>query len=361
MNAATADGRLRAMSNHGYAIDLYIGECARRGLARATQTKYTEVLYELADFLEARRVEPHQLTLDHARRFLDQYLKPRPPRRGQHAPRPPVTEATMALYVTVIRGYIDFLEDEGVLEHSFAAKLKRPKRKRPEDVAVVTTSGSDVGRLFDACDPDRWDDVLCIGTLVYLGVRREAAAQLRRHDVDLEAGFARFREKGGKIITKPIPDPLLELYRAAEQEGVWIGPRDFVIPNRKPTRTPGVRSNKVVYAIVKRVAARARVSAHPHALRAAFAVQFDEQFPREQHTLQILLGHARPETTHVYLRRKNKAKAMETVRGLSFGLRPDRLMPPTGFEPVLPASVVPEPLRRKLDELRARSRRRARN
>ena len=65
------------------------------------------------------------------------------------------------------------------------------------------------------------------------------------------------------------------------------------------------------------------------------------------------MGHARIETSRVYLRRKDKAKAMETVRSLSWGRF---VFPPsqetayrkpstsgafleeahTGFEPVLP-------------------------
>jgi len=182
---------------------------------------------------------------------------------------------------------------------------------------------------------EEWDEVLCIGTLSYCGWRRNAAAQARRADVDLDEGLMRAVEKGGKVIWKPIPHALLELYQAAENAGVWLDPSDFLIPNRRPTRIPGVRSNKVVYAIVKRVAARARVNAHPHALRAAFAVQFDDQHPELQHTLQLLMGHSRPETTQIYLRRKDKARAMERVRDLNFGLPPSAAVPPAGFEPAL--------------------------
>jgi integrase len=358
-------GKLRAMTDHGYAIDLWLGELARQGKAPATRQKYWEIGYEFLHYLEARGIAPHHLTLDHCRGFLDTKLRRRPPRQGQRQPLEPVSASTLALYVSIIRSYVRFLADEQIIDDDFSLKLKRPRRPRPEDVDVVTTSGSDIERLIAACVvPSRreeWDELLCICTLAYLGPRRTAAAQARREDVDLEQGTMRFREKGGKVIWKPVPYALLELYREAEKAGVWLDPRDFLIPNRRPTVEPGKRSGKVVYAIVKRVAARARISAHPHALRATFAVQFDEQHPELQHTLQLLMGHSRPETTHIYLRRKNKAKAMEAVRDLNFGLRSSAGMPPTGFEPVLPASAVPEPIRRKLDELRARDRQGARN
>jgi integrase len=108
-----------------------------------------------------------------------------------------------------------------------------------------------------------------------------------------------------------------------------------VIPNRRPARGKE-RSPKLVYAIVKRLAARARVDAHPHSLRAACAVQFDEQKPGHVIALKELLGHSRIGTTTVYLRRKDRAKAMEAVRDLSWsGLRPSVGVPPAGFEPAL--------------------------
>ena len=87
----------------------------------------------------------------------------------------------------------------------------------------------------------------------------------------------------------------------------------------------------------EKVAERARVTTHVHALRAAFAVRFDDQHPREVIALKELLGHSRIETTMLYLRRKDKTRAMESVRDLTWSaLPPSRLMPPAGFEPALP-------------------------
>jgi site-specific recombinase XerD len=78
-----------------------------------------------------------------------------------------------------------------------------------------------------------------------------------------------------------------------------------------------------------------RTPHHVHALRAAFAVQLDEQNPGRVIALKELLGHARVETTMVYLRRKNKALEMESVRGLSWGsvFPHNALVPPAGVEP----------------------------
>jgi integrase len=84
------------------------------------------------------------------------------------------------------------------------------------------------------------------------------------------------------------------------------------------------------------------VRSHAHALRAAFAVRFDEAHPDQLLALKDLLGHARLETTLVYLRRRKKQLAMERVRDLSWGsvggfvLQPYAVEAHTGFEPVLP-------------------------
>jgi site-specific recombinase XerC len=52
-----------------------------------------------------------------------------------------------------------------------------------------------------------------------------------------------------------------------------------------------------IYDTVKTVAERARATKHTHSLRAAFAVRFDEQHPREVIALKELLRHSRIETT----------------------------------------------------------------
>lgn len=120
----------------------------------------------------------------------------------------------------------------------------------------------------------------------------------------------------------------------------------------------------MIWNTVKRVAGRAGVVAHVHALRGACAVQLDEASPGEIIGIKEYLGHSRIETTLVYLRRKDRAHAMKSVaRGLSIGSSgfPSKAQEAhTGFEPVSPQSALPEPLRRKLEELKAHNPQRSR-
>jgi site-specific recombinase XerD len=61
-----------------------------------------------------------------------------------------------------------------------------------------------------------------------------------------------------------------------------------------------------------------RVDAHVHALRAAFAAYYLSVHPGDVEALKELLGHRSITTTQVYLRKFDKATAMERVRSLSW-------------------------------------------
>jgi integrase/recombinase XerD len=301
-----------------HAIDIYVAECARRGFTPATRLKYQQMLDPFAERFKDK--PPWEITPHDCRIFLDRWTNSAP--------------GTLANLISILNTFFDFLLDEEIIEVNPMARIKRPPLKRPEELDVVSITPEDVGKLYNAAE--EWDEWICLSLLSYLGPRRTAAARARRKDLDLERGTIRFREKGGKVITKPIPLELAAILRAAEENGVWATPNDYLIPNRREPRGKE-RSSKVVYAIVKRLAARAGLDVHPHALRAAFAVHYLDTHPGDLDALQKLMGHTRTETTQVYLRRQDKFKAMERVRDLSWGASafpPSADMPPTGFEPV---------------------------
>ncbi len=315
------------MRDLGEAIDLFIGELALRKRTGETRRTYERILFQLADEVGSRK-HPRQVTPAECRRFLKRWNDAAP--------------ATLALYVSCLKRFFEFLRDEGYVETNPMERIHRPRLLPAEERDVVTVSDNDVARMFSACED--WQEFLTIAVLAYLGPRRRAAARLRQRDVDLKRGTVRFHEKGGKVVVKPIPDELVAILRAAwESSEVPVGPDEYVIPNRRPASVRrSERSSKVIWETVRRVARRANVRSHAHALRAAFAVHFDETYPDQLVTLKDLLGHARLETTLVYLRRRKKQLAMERVRGLSWGsaggfvLQPNAGEAHTGFEPVLP-------------------------
>jgi integrase len=323
----------------GEAIDLFLGDLARQGRKSGTLLDYRYKLNLLADDLKDCYVD--EIELADYERFLNRWV-------GRAA-------STLAGAVSLAHVFSEFLWRRGFTPTDVARPIKRPRKSRPEDLDVVTVTMEEIRRMLDACET--WQEFLCLTTAIYLGARRAALARVRLHDVDFEAGTIRFFEKGGKVIVKPLPDEYVEILRAAESEGVWKRPDDYLIPNRRPgaVKRPE-RSDKVIWETVRKVAARAGVTSTVHALRAAFAVQFDEANPDQLIALKELMGHERIETTLVYLRRKNRAKAMEAVRTLSWGGGGPFRFPPreeaarkklplsrsfaeeahTGFEPVPP-------------------------
>ena len=334
-----------------YSTDLYLGDLALSGKSDETRRKYRYILEQFCAMFE--HLMPNEIQEEHCRRFLARWTDSSP--------------STLALHVSILRCFFEFLKAQKVVKVSPMENINRPRRHRPEDLDVVSVTSRDVRLMFDAVES--WQELICMGALCYAGVRRRAASRARRRDADLEAGTIRYREKGGKVIVKPIADEFLTILKGADECGVWAGPDDYLIPNRVPTTVHkiGERGHKVIYETVKKIAARVGVDAHPHALRAAFAVQFDETHPGQVVALKELLGHSRIETTMVYLRRKDKQAAMETVRNLSWGdfaLPANAVIPPAGFEPALPANTgvakgrkatdtgqVTASLQAKLDEL----------
>jgi len=324
----------------GEAIDLYMGELARRGRSPRTLEAYERKLNHLAD--DVRDAYVHEVALQDYERFLNRWV-------GKIAP------STLASGVSLVKGFSEYLWERGYTSEHVAYPLKRPRRPRPEDIHVITVSAEDVKRMLQACET--WQEYLCLTTAIYLGPRRRALALVRRGHVDLDHGTIQFIEKGRKVLTKPLPDEYMHIVAAADAAGVWRSGEDYLIPNRRPGAVRKLeRCDKVIWNTVKIVAARVGVEATTHALRAAFAVQFDKANPDQLIALKELMGHARIETTLVYLRRKNIARAMEAVRTLSWGSTGDFVFPPseeaarkkpplsrgfpeeahTGFEPVPP-------------------------
>jgi integrase/recombinase XerD len=242
----------------------------------------------------------------------------------------------------VLSSFFGWLYRTGELEVNPMARIEPPKRQRPTELPVTTVSEADVGQLFDACQT--WRELLCLSTLAYLGPRRAAASALRRCDLDLKRGTIRFREKGSKVIVKPIPHEFAALLQAAiSADVIEDRPDAYIIPMIREQRREGDRDDRIIWRTVKRLGARAGVEVHPHSLRAAFAVKFLETHPGEVEALQRLMGHSKMETTQIYLRRLDRERAMERVRDLSWGspfasiAREAR----SGFEPLYGALQAP--------------------
>jgi len=307
------------------AVDLWMGDLARAGRSPATRFAYERYLFKFVTHVDKHGdAEVSKVTVNDCRSFLDKWIDRSP--------------STIGSIHSALNGLFQWLYLEGEVEANPMLRIKRPRRQRPEDVAVVTVSRAEVDRML--AGTEGWQEFLCLSVLAYTGVRRDSASRLRWRDVDLVEGLIAFREKGNKHSVKPMPWELLEILRAAvESTEVPCGPADYVIPNRRAaTVRRAERSDKVIWETVVQVAERVGVKATTHALRRAFAVAFLESHPGALEALRILMNHSRVDTTQVYLRALDRSQAMEAVRDLSWGpgFESNREKAHTGFEPVPP-------------------------
>jgi site-specific recombinase XerD len=285
------------------AVDLFLGDLTRRSRSQSGSTaqEYRRLLDKFTDSLR-QDIDVTDIRPDDCRRFLDRY-----------AARSANYQAT--IYST-LNSFLEWLYQQQRIKRNPLDHVARPRRIAAEDLNVTTIATVDVPKLLSACRTE--SERLTLGVLAYMGPRRNAVARLRLRDYDRESGHIRFSEKGTKSIRKPVPFELRQIIEAAIARGAVTDPDGYLIPPEGPLSRKGERDDRVIWRIVKKVAERAGVEAHVHALRAAFATFYLEQNPSDIVGLQELLGHRSIETTKVYLRKLDKQRSMEPVRTLSW-------------------------------------------
>jgi len=127
--------------------------------------------------------------------------------------------------------------------------------------------------------------------------------------------------KGRKDRHALLSPQLLELLRAWWREGHRLGamlPRGWLFPGRPPVNPMSTRQlNRAVHAAADAAGIKKRVT--PHTLRHSFATHLLEQ-DIDIRVIQVLLGHAKLDTTALYAR-----VATNTIRAVTSPL--DRLAP----------------------------------
>ncbi|MBM4244661.1 MAG: site-specific tyrosine recombinase XerD [Deltaproteobacteria bacterium] len=207
---------------------------------------------------------------------------------------------SQARRLSTLRGLFRFALEEKILTDTPVADLRQPRLPR----RLPTTLGEgDVPPLLDAAasTPTPLRDVALLEVLYGAGLRVSEAISLRIDAVFLGERALRVLGKGDKERVVPLGRPAcvaLERYVEHERPRLVASRRCqevFVSPRG------GKLSRQAVYALVRRLAARAGfdVSLSPHGLRHAFATHLVEH-GADLRVVQTLLGHANISTTEVY-------------------------------------------------------------
>jgi site-specific recombinase XerD len=274
-----------------------------RGFSEKTRNDYIRNVRTFAAFIGR---SPDTATAEDLRRFqLHQ---------AQTGVRPPSINSAVA-----------------ALRFFFAVTLDRPDLARrltvvhePRRLPAVL-SVEEVTLLFQAAPGPKYK--AAFAAAYGAGLRVSEVVALKVGDVDSERMLLRVEQGKGRKDRHALSPQLLELLRAWWREGRRLGvllPRGWLFPGRNPLEPLSTRQlNRAVHAAAEAAGIKKRVS--PHTLRHSFATHLLEQ-DTDIRVIQVLLGHAKLDTTALYTRVANA-----TIRTVTSPL--DRLAPLTEGRP----------------------------
>jgi integrase/recombinase XerD len=220
------------------------------------------------------------------------------------------------------------------LRFFFTVTLDRPDLARrltvvpqPRKLPMVL-SVEEVTRLLDAAPGAKYKAAL--GTAYGAGLRVSEVVALKVTDIDSTRMLIRVEQgKGRKDRHAMLSPHLLDLLRAWWREGrgrdVML-PQGWLFPGRNPVTPLTTRQlNRAGHAAAQAAGIRKRVT--PHTLRHSFATHLLEQ-DIDIRVIQVLLGHAKLETTALYA-----GVATNTIRAITSPLDRIRLLPQDAMRP----------------------------
>ena len=255
----------------------------------------------MAEDLKLRGLAPITVAsyLRYAQRFAEHYAPRSPLRLGEREVKGFLMHmieqrrVSPSTHVVCLAG-IKFLYRVTLRKPEVVASIPYPRRPAPLPDVL---SGTEVHRLLGCITSIRMR-LLCT-TIYATGLRVAEACRLRPVDIDARRRLIHVRRgKGGRDRQVPMGEKLLgllrEYWRITRPEG------EYVFPGRAPARPI---SDKAVWFALRAAAraARIRKRVHPHTLRHCYATHQLERGVNLR-TLQVVLGHARIETTLRYLR-----------------------------------------------------------
>lgn len=205
--------------------------------------------------------------------------------------------ASLALRLSALRSFLDWLVGQGVLQANPAKGVTTPKNPRhlPKNLDV-----DEVNRLLDINmnDPLAVRDRTMLEVMYGAGLRLSELVGLDRGNLDLDSGEVRVLGKGSKERKVPLGRTAVEWLHH------WLPMRELYDPDDEAVFVSSKGSRISMRNVQKRFAewgVRQGVTSHvhPHRLRHSFATHMLES-SGDLRAVQELLGHANLSTTQIY-------------------------------------------------------------
>ena len=212
-----------------------------------------------------------------------------------------LSSTTIARNLAALKTFWKFLVSEQIVRENIASVIETPRTwKKIPDVL----NREEVERLLDAPPTKGWMGIRdrAILELMYAsGLRVSEVKDLKKSNVNLEAGFVKCSGKGGKERIVPLgrhAERAISKYLGASRERLSKKTQDDHLFLSKLGRNV---SRQSIWKMIKKYALKSGIKKHitPHTLRHSFATHLLEG-GAELRGVQEMLGHADISTTQIY-------------------------------------------------------------
>lgn len=195
--------------------------------------------------------------------------------------------------ISALKGYFNFLVLEGHIKESPLEDIETPRFKAPIPEVL---SQEEIVELIEATDDggSSLRDRTMLELMYATGLRVSELIQLKKSDVNLEAGFLIALGKRSKERVVPIGsysrDAIRQYLESERPRGVYL------FPNKRGNRL----TRQAVWKIIRKYARKIQRShISPHTIRHTFATHMLEG-GADLRSVQLLLGHEDITTTQIY-------------------------------------------------------------
>jgi site-specific recombinase XerD len=217
------------------------------------------------------------------------------------APRD-LARSTIARKLSVVRTFLAFCEEEGLIINSPGVGLASPKLPRRLPQVLTPSQVDELLESIERANPLEMRDRALFELIYSSGLRCQEALDLQLRDISFESCEVRARGKGRKVRVVPVGALALSALERYLREG-----RTQLVVNRAQeehiflSRTGRPLSSSDVQRRLARYLAQAGAPAgtSPHTLRHSFATHLLEG-GADMRSIQELLGHSSLRTTQVY-------------------------------------------------------------